>query len=121
MAEKQDIPMNAFTPAADSAYIYGEAADGSQVKISKKSLATLLVEHLPLHSITTKVIVERLYVWNIPTTEKGIAIGEVITFSTDGKLEIQTFTSIAEKNIQIGFEKGLPKGSIALAIYSIVA
>ena len=33
-----DIKMNEFTPTADSAHIYGEAADGSQVKIRIETL-----------------------------------------------------------------------------------
>lgn len=33
-----DIKMNAFTPVVDSAYIYGETSDGSQVKIYKDDL-----------------------------------------------------------------------------------
>ena len=34
--------MNEFATATDGAYIYAEAADGSQVKISKASLASLI-------------------------------------------------------------------------------
>ena len=39
MADKQ---MNQFTTAKDGAYIYAEAADGSQVKISKADLIALI-------------------------------------------------------------------------------
>lgn len=42
MAEKQDIPMSAFTPATDGAYIYAESANGSQVKIKKSDLIELV-------------------------------------------------------------------------------
>ena len=38
MAEKQDIKMNSFAQATDAAYIYAEAANGSQVKIKKSDL-----------------------------------------------------------------------------------
>lgn len=43
MADKQ---MNQFTTATDGAYIYAEAAYGSQVKISKDSLLNLLRNEL---------------------------------------------------------------------------
>ena len=42
MASSADIKMNEFATATDGAYIYAEAADGSQVKISKASLASLI-------------------------------------------------------------------------------
>ena len=42
MAEKQDMPMNGFKIASDAPYVYAEAADGSQVKISKEDLASLI-------------------------------------------------------------------------------
>lgn len=41
MAE-EDIKMNAFTPVSDAAYIYAEAADGSQVKIKKENLINII-------------------------------------------------------------------------------
>ena len=40
MADKQ---MNQFTTATDGAYIYAEAADGSQVKIAKEDLFKTIV------------------------------------------------------------------------------
>ena len=46
MAEKQDILMNAFTPATDAEYIYAEAADGSQIKIKKSDLISLILGSL---------------------------------------------------------------------------
>ena len=42
MASTADKHMNEFATATDGAYIYAEAADGSQVKISKASLASLI-------------------------------------------------------------------------------
>lgn len=36
--------MNQFTTATDAAYVYAEAADGSQVKIAKKDLVSLIKE-----------------------------------------------------------------------------
>ena len=42
MAENLDIRMNQLPTATDGAYIYAEAADGSQVKIAKSDLAILI-------------------------------------------------------------------------------
>lgn len=38
----QDIEMNAFKLLADAAYIYGEAADGSQVKMKKSDILSTI-------------------------------------------------------------------------------
>lgn len=46
MADKK---MNAFAPVADAEYVYAEAADGSQVKIKKDDLATILAKLIPLN------------------------------------------------------------------------
>ncbi|MFQ9794571.1 MAG: pyocin knob domain-containing protein [Bacteroides uniformis] len=43
MAE-QDIKMNSFSQATDAAYIYAEAANGSQVKIKKSDLLSSLFQ-----------------------------------------------------------------------------
>lgn len=43
MAE-DDIKMNSFAQATDAAYIYAEAANGSQVKIKKSDLANVVGE-----------------------------------------------------------------------------
>lgn len=40
----QDIEMNAFTSANDGAYIYAEAANGSQVKIKKSDLLSAVFQ-----------------------------------------------------------------------------
>ena len=42
MASSADIRMNQATIASDGSYVYAEAADGSLVKISKASLASLI-------------------------------------------------------------------------------
>lgn len=47
MAEKQDMPMNAFKAANDAPYVYAEASDGSQVKISKADLMRLISTQFP--------------------------------------------------------------------------
>lgn len=41
MVEKKDMAMNTFPVVTDAAYIYAEAADGSQVKIKKSNLLGL--------------------------------------------------------------------------------
>lgn len=38
MAENKDVPMNTFPEVTDTAYIYAESSDGSQVKIKKSDL-----------------------------------------------------------------------------------
>ena len=45
MAE-QDIKMNQFQVVTDAAYIYAEAANGSQVKIKKSNLVVLMKSEL---------------------------------------------------------------------------
>ena len=45
MADKK---MNEFAPATDSAYIYGETTNGSQVKIKKEDLAIVLRKLMPI-------------------------------------------------------------------------
>lgn len=41
MAEKKDVPMNAFPEVTDAAYIYAEGANLNQVKIKKSNLLDL--------------------------------------------------------------------------------
>ena len=43
-----DKKMNEFAPATDSAYIYGETTNGSQVKIKKEDLAIVLRKLMPI-------------------------------------------------------------------------
>lgn len=46
-----DIKMNSFAQATDAAYIYAEAANGSQVKIKKSDLVKLLVGTPPFSNM----------------------------------------------------------------------
>lgn len=46
-----DIKMNSFAQATDAAYIYAEAANGSQVKIKKSDLVELLAKTSPFSSM----------------------------------------------------------------------
>ena len=50
MASSADIRMNQASVASDGSYVYAEAADGSLVKISKASLASLISLKLYSHS-----------------------------------------------------------------------
>ena len=52
MASTADIRMNQATVASNGNYVYAEAADGSLVKISKASLASLIKGLLPVVSST---------------------------------------------------------------------
>ena len=44
MAEKQDLAMNQFQVVTDVEYIYGETANGSQVKIKKSDLLNAMFQ-----------------------------------------------------------------------------
>lgn len=46
MASNADIKMNEFPAVTDGAYIYAEAADGSQVKISRSDLVQVIKAHI---------------------------------------------------------------------------
>ncbi|WP_300701021.1 hypothetical protein [Bacteroides sp.] len=115
-----DIAMKDFTPASNMEYIYAEASDGSQVKISKKDLVAILAGPFPLQTFYVNVTSDRLYVLYIKTTETGAAIGEIIAYNSDGNLEMKPFNGIiSEGHFTVSFEKGLPKNSKILLIYYI--
>ena len=59
MADKK---MNQFTTASNGSYIYAEAADGSQVKITKGNLANVLNGLLRLRCWAYESNVDRAYV-----------------------------------------------------------
>jgi len=44
----EDIKMNSFAQATDAAYIYAEAANGSQVKIKKSDLVEVIRAAMPV-------------------------------------------------------------------------
>ena len=56
MADKK---MNQFTTAKDGAYIYAEAADGSQIKIAKADLVELIREAMPTVSSSRNGLVDK--------------------------------------------------------------
>ena len=80
MAE-QDIAMNAFTSATDAAYIYAEAANGSQVKIKKSDLFTsvfaykgLLSSYKDLNTISENGIYYSAFAMNSPENISGLLL-----------------------------------------------
>ncbi len=80
MAE-QDIAMNAFTSATDAAYIYAEAANGSQVKIKKSDLFTsvfaykgLLSSDKDLNTISENGIYYSAFAMNSPENISGLLL-----------------------------------------------
>jgi hypothetical protein len=56
MAEKQDIPMNAFKILTNVAYLYGEATDISQGKIGRNTFLSRVLKEMNLPSSATNVI-----------------------------------------------------------------
>lgn len=79
-----DIEMNAFKLLADAAYIYGEAADGSQVKIKKSDLASVLTSQIGLNpkNIRKQIVV---------------APNKIIDFGVKGGLIVLNTISLQEQ------------------------
>lgn len=80
MAE-QDIKMNSFAQATDAAYIYAEAANGSQVKIKKSDLFTsvfaykgLLSSDKDLNTISENGIYYSAFAMNSPEKVSGLLL-----------------------------------------------
>ena len=80
MAE-QDIKMNSFAQATDAAYIYAEAANGSQVKIKKSDLFTsvfaykgLLSSDKDLNTISENGIYYSAFAMNSPENVSGLLL-----------------------------------------------
>ena len=81
MAEKQDIAMNQFQVATDVTYIYGETANGSQVKIKKSDLFTsvfaykgLLISDKDLNTISENGIYYSAFAMNSPENISGLLL-----------------------------------------------
>lgn len=81
MAEKQDIAMNQFQVVTDVEYIYGETANGSQVKIKMSDLFTrvfaykgLLREDKDLNTISENGIYYSAYALNSPERVTGLLL-----------------------------------------------
>ena len=56
MAEKQDIPMNAFKILTNVAYLYGEATDISQGKIERNTFLSRVLKEMNLPNSAINVI-----------------------------------------------------------------
>jgi hypothetical protein len=81
MAEKQDIAMNQFQVVTDVEYIYGETANGSQVKIKKSDLFTsvfaykgLLGSGKDLNTISENGIYYSAFAENSPKNISGLLL-----------------------------------------------
>lgn len=76
-----DIKMNSFAQATDAAYIYAEAANGSQVKIKKSDLFTsvfaykgLLSSDKDLNTISENGIYYSAFAMNSPENISGLLL-----------------------------------------------
>lgn len=81
MAEKQDIAMNQLQVVTDVEYIYGETANGSQVKIKKSDLFTsvfaykgLLGSGKDLNTISENGIYYSAFAENSPKNISGLLL-----------------------------------------------
>ena len=81
MAETQDIAMNQFQVVTDVEYIYGETANGSQVKIKKSDLFTsvfaykgLLGSGKDLNTISENGIYYSAFAENSPKNISGLLL-----------------------------------------------
>ena len=81
MADKQDIAMNQFQVVTDVFYIYGETANGSQVKIKKSDLFTsvfaykgLLSSDKDLNTISENGIYYSAFAMNSPENVSGLLL-----------------------------------------------
>ena len=77
----EDIKMNSFAQATDAAYIYAEAANGSQVKIKKSDLFTsvfaykgLLSSDKDLNTISENGIYYSAFAMNSPENISGLLL-----------------------------------------------
>lgn len=104
MAE-DDIKMNSFAQATDAAYIYAEAANGSQVKIKKSDLLSEVFQYRGDVSENYDNFIEngiyQIYsganVTNAPT---GIGYGMLLVFKTKFYL-FQIAMDVRPSNISV--------------------
>ena len=88
MAEKQDIKMNQFQVITDAAYIYGEAANGSQGKIRKSDLLSKMFQYRGEVSENYDNFIENgiyqiYYGSNVTNAPDGISFGFLLVFKTE--------------------------------------
>lgn len=85
MAEKQDMPMNGFKIASDSQYVYVELADGSQGKIRKSDLFSILFQNRGNSSNPDNSIESGVYGMNTDggiTSNSPVGHGILLVFRT---------------------------------------
>lgn len=117
MADKQ---MNQFTTASAANYIYAEAANGSQVKITKNALANILNGLLRLCCWAYTSNIDRAYVLTYNVGKAGNVVGEYITV-IDGVAKITPFFQETEDgSVSIKVVEGIPKGEFLVLIYTII-
>ena len=104
----EDIKMNSFAQATDAAYIYAEAANGSQVKIKKSDLVEVIRATMPIATRDSKGLMPTnglFYVGNLRSnnledvgTSFGYAYGDgdgsgvsgpFLSLFTDSSLQIK--------------------------------
>lgn len=90
-----DIPMKDFATATNGEYIYAEAADGSQVKISKSNLASLI-------GLDTKNLRKTLILGTNQILDLKVK-GGLIVFNTTNLAEqcVALFSCYGDSSIQL--------------------
>lgn len=94
-----DRAMNSFPVVTDAAYVYAESADGSQVKIKKSDLASVVANQIGLN---TKNIRKQLAVEANEILNLGVR-GGLIVFNTTAIQEqcVALFSCYGDSTIQL--------------------
>ena len=95
MADKR---MNQFTPATNMEYVYAELADGSQVKIKKSDLFSLLFQVKYSFNGDLNDLKENGIFYTTGDTINGYNTGILLCFALEGAV-IQISTSVFNHNI----------------------
>jgi hypothetical protein len=95
MADKR---MNQFTPATNMEYVYAELADGSQVKIKKSDLFSLLFQVKYSFNGDLNDLKENGIFYTTGDTINGYNTGILLCFALEGAV-IQISTSVFNNNI----------------------
>lgn len=115
-----DVKMNQLATATDGEYIYAEASNGSQVKITKGNLANVLNGLLRLRCLTYESNVDRAYVLTYNVGGAGNVVGEYITV-IEGVAKLTPFFQATDNGvISIRISEGIPKGEFFVLIYTIM-
>lgn len=117
MADKR---MNQFTTATDGAYIYAEDADGSQVKLTKASLANVLNSLLRLRCWIYTSNVDLAYVLTYNVGKAGNVVGEYITVIKGVAKHTPFFQATDDGSISFRISEGIPKGDFFVLIYTVI-